>query len=360
MGTIAEASFGVVIPAPVWWAVFYALFVGINISGVELTFRLTVAITILALAVLVVFWIGAIPHFRWEHALDIAPKEGGSLWFPNGLSGITASLPFAIWFYLAIEQLPLAAEESHDPKRDMPRALLWGIATLIVASVLTLFLNAGIAPGAAKVGASEEPLFLAFRTIFGDGVGTTVLSLAAVVGLVASFHAIIYAYGRNIYSLSRAGYFPRWMSITHPTRKTPHVALVVGAVTGYAVALVIEYGEAWFGGVPVGGVLLNMAVFGAVIAYVMQMAAYWRIKSMTQLARPYLSPLGRTGAAVAGGIAALTLIFLFINPDYRPGVYGVAGWFSLSLVYFALYARHRITLSPEEEFAMEARRSQVS
>ncbi|MEO1912399.1 MAG: amino acid permease, partial [Myxococcales bacterium] len=115
MGTIAEASFGVVIPAPVWWAVFYALFVGINISGVELTFRLTVAITILALAVLVVFWIGAIPHFRWEHALDIAPKEGGSLWFPNGLSGITASLPFAIWFYLAIEQLPLAAEESHDP-----------------------------------------------------------------------------------------------------------------------------------------------------------------------------------------------------------------------------------------------------
>ena len=87
MGTIAEASFGVVLPAPVWWAVFYALFVGINISGVELTFRLTVAITILALAVLVVFWIGAIPHFRWEHALDIAPKEGGSLWFPNGLSG---------------------------------------------------------------------------------------------------------------------------------------------------------------------------------------------------------------------------------------------------------------------------------
>lgn len=360
MGTIAEASFGVVLPAPVWWAVFYALFVGINISGVELTFRLTVAITILALAVLVVFWIGAIPHFRWEHALDIAPKEGGSLWFPNGLSGITASLPFAIWFYLAIEQLPLAAEESHDPKRDMPRALLWGIATLIVASVLTLFLNAGIAPGAAKVGASEEPLFLAFRTIFGDGVGTTVLSLAAVLGLVASFHAIIYAYGRNIYSLSRAGYFPRWMSITHPTRKTPHVALIVGAVAGYAVALAIEYGEAWFGGVPVGGVLLNMAVFGAVIAYVMQMAAYWRIKSMTQLTRPYLSPLGRTGAAVAGGIAALTLIFLFINPDYRPGVYGVAGWFSLSLVYFGVYARHRIILSPEEKFAMAARRSQIS
>ena len=355
VGAIAETTFGLALPVPIWWALFYTIFVGVNIAGVELTFRLTVAFTILALGVLVVFWIGALPHFDWKHALDIAPRAGGSVWFPRGISGITASLPFAIWFYLAIEQLPLAAEESHDPKRDMPRGLLWGIATLIVASFLTLFLNAGIPPGAAAVGASEEPLFLAFRTIFGDGAGSTLLSLAAVAGLVASFHAIIYAYGRNIYSLSRAGYFPHWMSITHPTRKTPRVALILGAVAGYGVALIIEYGKAVFGDVPVGGVLLNMAVFGAVIAYVMQMAAYWRIKGMERLVRPYLSPLGRAGAGIAGVIATMTLIFLFVNPDYRPGVYGVAIWFALSLAYFGLYARHRMILSPEEEFALAAR-----
>jgi ethanolamine permease len=145
------------------------------------------------------------------------------------------------------------------------------------------------------------------------------------------------------------------MSVTHATRKTPHVALIVGAVAGYAVALAIEYGGALFGDVPVGAVLLNMAVFGAVIAYVMQMAAYIRIKSMTHLERPYVSPLGTTGAAVALVIAAATLVFLFINPDYRPGIYGVALWFAGSLVYFGLYARHRMTLSPEEEFAIEAR-----
>jgi len=351
VGPIAESTLGLALPAPFWWALFYAVFVGINIAGVELTFRVTVVITLLALLVLIVFWVGAFPLFRWEHALSVTPDPGASLWFPKGLSGISASLPFAIWFYLAIEQLPLAAEESHDPKRDMPRGLLWGIATLIVASILTLFLNAGIAPGAAVVGASDEPLFLAFRTIFGDGVGSTLLALAAVAGLVASFHAIIYAYGRNIYSLARAGYFPTWMSRTHSTRKTPHVALIVGAVAGYAVALMIEYGGALFGDVPVGGVLLNMAVFGAVIAYIMQMAAYLRIKSMESLERPYVSPLGRAGAIVAGVIAMVTLVFLFINPDYRLGVYGVAAWFALSLLYFGFYARHRMILSPEEEFA---------
>ena len=356
VGTILDASLGLSVPAPILWALFYALFVGVNIVGVELTFRVTVAITVLALAVLVVFWIGALPHFSWEAALAVEPGPGGTRWLPNGFQGVTACLPFATWFYLAIEQPPLAAEESHDPKRDMPRGLLWGLATLIVASLLTLFLNAGIAPGAAVVGASEEPLFLAFRTIFGPGAGATALSLAAVAGLVASFHAIIYAYGRNIYSLSRAGYFPTWMSRTHPTRKTPHVALVVGAVAGYIVALLIEYGQAFFGDVPVGGVLLNMAVFGAVIAYLMQMMSYLRIKSIDGLERPYVSPLGRTGAIVAALIAATTLLFLFVNEDYRPGIYGVALWYALSVVYFAIYARHRMILSPEEEFAEQAGR----
>ena len=357
VGTILETSFGWSVPAPVLWALFYAVFVGINIIGVELTFRLTVVITFIALLVLIVFWIGAIPLFSWDHALSVIPDPGASRWFPRGLSGVTACLSFAIWFYLAIEQLPLAAEESYDPKRDMPRGLLWGIATLIVASLFTLFLNAGIAPGAAVVGASEEPLFLAFQTIFGEGASATALSLAAVAGLIASFHAIIYAYGRNIYSLSRAGYFPTWMSRTHKTRKTPHVALVVGAVAGFLVALAIEYGQAFFGEVPVGGVLLNMAVFGAVIAYIFQMAAYLRIKSIEGLERPYVCPLGRSGAAIALVIASITLVCLFVNPDYRPGIYGVALWYALSVAYFAFYARHRMILSPEEEFAEQAEKS---
>jgi len=352
LGSIFNSMFGLDIIAPVWWFISYVVFVGINFIGVEVTFKFTVFITFLALAILAVFWIGAIPHFSWDYALNITPVEGGSLWFPMGLSGIAAALPFAIWFYLAIEQLPLAAEEAHDPVRDMPRGLLWGILTLIIASFLTLFLNAGIAPGAEIVGTSNEPLFLAFQTIFGDGMGASLLALVAVAGLIASFHSIIYAYGRNIYSLSRAGYFPKWLSITHSKRKTPYIALIAGAVIGFIVALAIEYGSALFGSVPVGAVLLNMAVFGAVIAYIMQMAAFVRLRTMAGIDRPYVSPLGNFGAILAGLIALVTLLFLFLNEEYVVGVYGAAIWFALGLAYFAFYARHRMILSPEEEFAV--------
>lgn len=343
--------------APLWWLAAYVVFVGLNVIGVETSFRFTVLITFLALLVLVIFYVGAIPHFSWDWALNIEPDPGQSRWLPKGWMGVAAALPFAIWFYLAIEELPLAAEEAHDPKRDMPKGILYGLLTLVITAFLVLFLNAGIAPGAAEVGVSDEPLFLGFQTIFGAGIGSKVLALIAVAGLIASFHAIIYAYGRNIYSLSRAGYFPRFLSITHGTRKTPHVALMVGAVLGYLVALTIHLLPQ---DSPVGAVLLNMAVFGALISYVMQGIAFVLLrKQLPHIERPYKSPVGVPGAVVAIVICLVTLVFLFLNPDYSKGVIGAAIWYVLGLLYFGLYARKQLVKAPEEAFAI-AQRQQTS
>ena len=337
--------------APLWWLAAYAAFVGLNVAGVAVSFRFAVAITGVALLILVIFWVGALPHFSWERALDVPPAEGGSRWLPYGWSGVLAALPFAIWFYLAIEELPLAAEEAHAPQRDIPRGILLGLATLVVCAFLTLFLNAGIAPGAAAIGRSDEPLFAGFQTIFGAGIGARLLALLAVAGLAASFHTIIFAYGRQIYSLSRAGYFPRWLSLTHANLQTPHLALVAGAALGYAVALAIH---ALGPEHPVGAVLLNMAVFGAVISYGLQMASFVLLRlRLPHIERPYRSPLGTPGAAVAFAIAALTLVALFVSdPIYQKVVIGAAVWYGLGLLWFV--GRHRLVYSPEERFAMNA------
>lgn len=345
--------------APLWWLLAYALFIGLNVVGVEMSFRFSVAITLLALLILVVFYIGALPNFDlMAHAFDIPAEEGGTRWLPFGWKGVLAALPFAIWFYLAIEQLPLAAEESHSPQKDMPKGIILGLLTLVVCAFLTLILNTGIAPGALALSTSEEPLFDGFQTIFKGGIGARVLALIAVAGLIASFHTIIYAYGRQIYSLSRAGYFPRFLSKTHGTRKTPHTALIAGGVIGYVVALVIHYSG---GDSPVGAALLNMAVFGAVIAYILQMLSYVLLRrQMPHIKRPYRSPLGLSGAIFALLISAITLVALFIvDPVYRKVVVGAAIWFALGLVYFAAIGRKKLVKSPEEAFAIAARTGQV-
>jgi ethanolamine permease len=335
---------------PLWWLGLYVVFVGLNILGVEESLKFVVLITLVALAILVVFYVSALPKFEWALLWNIAPDPGRSTFLPKGWLGVGGALPFAIWLYLAIEQLPLAAEESHDPKRDMPKGLIWGILTLIVTGVLITFLNMGIGGGAAYFGSeTEEPLLEGFKLTIGVE-SAKILGLVAVAGLIASFHAIIYAYGRNIYSLSRAGYFPHWMSITHGARKTPHVALIVGSAIGYAVLMVLYFtGD----GGAFGGVILNMAVFGAVIAYAMQMISFLILRAkFAHIERPYVSAMGTFGAWAALVIALVTLALLFTNPDFRPGVTGTALWFLAGVIYFGIFGRHKLVLSPEEEFAL--------
>ena len=336
---------------PAWWLLAYGVFVALNVWGVEMTFHVSVIVTLIALAVLAVFWLGAAPHFdaaRWAAPYFPADRSKGGAAF--------VELPFALWLYLGIEQLPLAAEESHDPREDMPRGILYGLVTLIAVSFLTVVLSAGIAPGAAKVAVSNEPLFLGFQTIFGQGLKTRALALIACTGLIASFHTIIFAYGRQIYSLSRAGYFPTWLSVTHGTRETPQRALLAGSALGFAAALAIHLTPQ---GSPVGAVLLNMAVFGAVLAYMLQMISFLVLRArFPHIERPYRSPVGMAGAAAALAIAGATLIVLFQNPDYNKGVIGAAIWFLLGLGYHAVYGRHRLVLAPEEAAALRHRKNE--
>jgi ethanolamine permease len=346
MNSISDDLFGFTLRQPLWWAIFYAIFVGLNYVGVEATFRFTVVICIASLAILLVFFIGAIPNLDFQKwAID---TNGG--WFIDGVPGVFYALPFAIWFYLAIEELPLAAEESADPARDIPKGTMWGLVTLVICGFGVLFLNSGIKPGAKDLSTSGEPLLDGLKTIFGSGTSASVLGLVAVAGLVASFHTIIYAYGRNIFSLSRAGYYPHFFSITDKKRQTPHVALLLGAVIGWLCAFLIYHSP---GTSQVGASLLYMAVFGAVISYFMQCVSFILLRrNMPNIERPFLSPLGVPGAAVAGLIALISLIAIFWNADYRPGVYGVAIFYAVAIAYFAIAGRHRLVLSPEEEFAM--------
>jgi ethanolamine permease len=348
MGTISEDLFSITLSQPVWWLIFYAIFVGLNFLGVETSFRFTVFICVLSLAILAVFFVGALTKLDFTR---FAIDSNGGNWFIDGVPGVFYALPFAIWFYLAIEELPLAAEESADPVRDIPRGTMWGLVTLVVTGFLVLFLNSGIAPGAGPLSESAEPLLDGLKTIFGSGTSASLLGLVAVAGLVASFHTIIFAYGRNIFSLSRAGYYPHPLSVTHGKRQTPHVALVLGAVLGWIAAYIIYKNS----DTQVGASLLYMAVFGAVISYFMQCVSFILLRRrLPNIHRPYRSPVGQWGAAIAGIIALCSLGAILYNEEYRPGVYGVAIVYVVAMAYFAIAGRHRLVLSPEEEFAMTA------
>ncbi len=346
---------------PLWWVGFYVVFISLNIVGVELSFKLTLVVTLLALTCLLVFWVSALPSIdftKWALNVDTDGAllaEGNGPFLPFGFGGILACLPFAVWLFLAIEQLPLAAEESVDPKRDMPRGILAGFFTLLLSAFMILWLNPSLAGiGSYQLASSGEPLLDGFKAIYGEGTAK-LLATVAVLGLVASFHTIIFAKGRQIYSLSRAGYFPSSLSVTHGSRKTPHRAMIAGAALALTVMFIL-----WFsmgadqGAAVIGGTLLNMAVFGAMFSYIMQALSFILLRrNLPQLARPYRSPFGVVGAGLTILIASVTLYYQLTDPVYRQGVLWVAAWFTVGILYFTIIGRHRLILSPEEEFAQD-------
>ena len=356
---------------PIWWLASYIVFLLLNLLGVELSFRVSVLVTIAALLILAVYWVSAIPSIDFERwALNIGVgddgaktelAEGGGSWFPFGVKGVLMTLPFAVWLFLAIEQLPLAAEESADPKKDMPKGLILGMLTLMVSALLITFLNSSVGSldegkmhGAFSLSTSGEPLLDGFRVLYGN-TWAKLLSFLAVIGLIASSHTIIYAYGRQIYSLARAGYYLPFMSLTN-AKKVPHMALYAGSVLGFLTMMILWFavkGDATKSTAIIGGTLLNMAVFGAMISYAMQGLSFIVLRNrMPNIIRPYRSPVGVPGAFVTIVVALVTIYYQLQDPVYRGAVYYVAGFYALGILYFAVWGRNQLILSPEEEFAL--------
>ncbi len=137
--------FGITSGWPVYLA-FYAIFVGVHLLGVGEALKVTFVITAIAVVALLVFVVSMIPEFSTSNLTDIKPdpgKAGSSEFLPFGWQGIWAAFPFAIWFFLAVEGVPLAAEETRDPKKDMPRGLITAMLILLVFAALMLTFTPG-------------------------------------------------------------------------------------------------------------------------------------------------------------------------------------------------------------------------
>ena len=346
--SITKELFGLTMPVWVWWIILYAIFLAVNISGASLSFKFSIVVTFIALAVIALFAIMAIVDgkFSFDNLTNIPPEAGNSTFLPMGLWAVVAAMPFAMWFFLGIEELPLAAEEAHNPARDIPKAGLRGLGTLVITATLVLVLNPGIT-GAKELSESGEPLLDGFRAILPNSDVAAILAAFALIGLLASLQGIMFGYGRNIYSLSRAGYYPKVLSLTG-SRKTPWSALIAGAIIGYAALLWAQYG-----GESAGAVVLNIAVWGAVIAYFLQAVSYILLKrNLPNLNRPYKSPVGVPGAAVAALLALLIFVGQALNPALTTAIQAIAIVYVIGLLGFGLFGRKKLVLSPEEQAAI--------
>ncbi|AEG60650.1 ethanolamine permease [Desulforamulus ruminis] len=329
------------VPDWLWVVGFYGIFLAMNTLGAKTTLNFELAVTSIAVIGLAIFGLVGFSHFDISKVWEIAPTAGNTAFLPMGWLGIWAAIPYAIWFFLAIEGLPLVSEECKNPAKDMPKGLLTSIATLVITGFLVLFLAVGLG-GAEVMGQSDSPLPEALSMALGQAHWSVKgLALIGLAGLIASFNGIIFGYGRAIFALSRAGYLPQGLSKVHPRFRTPHVALLAGGAIGIVGAILGN-----------GDVLIQIAVFGAVISYIMMMlSAIVLRKKQPNMNRPYKVP----GYPVTPYVAlVLAIIALFAGFFYAPKVIlWTALVYAIFVAYFAFYSRHHLVAkAPEEEFAI--------
>lgn len=289
--------------------VAYVIFTFINILGVKTAAIFELVITIIAVFELLLFAGITLPHF------EVANLQINA--FPNGWSGVFAAIPFAIWFFLAIEGVANVAEETINPQRNVLIGFGSAILTLVILCLLTFTSAVGVKgweaivyePGSTV--ASDSPLPLALGHIVGhDSILMHLLIGIGIFGLVASFHGIILAAGRATFEFGRVGYAPKILGTTHKKFKTPAVALIINMLIGIVALFTNRTGE-----------IITIACFGALSLYIISMISFFKLrKSHPDLDRPFKVPMYPIFPALALIIASVSLIAMT--------------WYNLSLAAF--------------------------
>lgn len=237
LGTFPVFSFfdqnAVSLPFHVTWGQLIAIAAALLISllnyvGVKKAGEFQVIFTLLKIAIIlgvVVVCFGgssatASPGWR-NFSSTFAEAKGG-------IAGFMAALVAALWAYDGWNDLNMVAGEIKQPERNIPIALIAGVAIVGVLYILTNAAVQYVLPASA-IAASPRPASDAVALIVGH-IGASVVSAGMAISLLATLNGTIMSGGRIPYAVARDGYFFRGLAEVHPRFHTPAIAIAVQAI----------------------------------------------------------------------------------------------------------------------------------
>ena len=288
------------IPIIVISIISYILFTALNIRGVKISALFELGITLFAVGELLLFAGITLPHFSSEAFFENS--------LPNGISGIFAALPFAIWFFLGLEGVANVAEETINPQRTIKVGFSSALITLIVLCLLVFAGAVGVGGWEnivyrADGSTSDSPLPLALINIVGENNFLYhLLITVGLFGLIASFHGLILAAGRASYEFGKARFAPPVFGKIHPTFHTPANALLLNMGIGILALLTGKTAE-----------IITIAVFGALFLYLFSMLSLIKLRvSEPELPRPFKVPFYPLFPYTALTITLVALIAMIV------------------------------------------------
>jgi len=326
------------VPQWIWVGVFSALLIGINLRSVKVYGAAEYLFSAIKVAAIVAFVLigsyvvfGArIPGIGLENY-----QLGGGFW-AKGLWGMWLGVIVAMFSYLGVEAIAVAAGEAQHPQQAVQRAMKTTVLRLVLFYLLTLALMLAIVPWTEA--ATQTSPFVRVMEIIDIPYAAGVLNFVVLVAALSAMNSQLYTTSRMMFSLARAGHAPARFGQTNASG-VPVAAILVSSL-GAAVAMVInafwpEQSFMW---------MMSIAMFGAMFAWFMVFVthlAFRRRRDREGADRvpfrmwgfPWLTLLGAT----LMGAVLLTTLF---TPAFRLTlVFGLPWLLVLTLVYWRLHRR---------------------
>ncbi|MCB1188886.1 MAG: ethanolamine permease [Leptospiraceae bacterium] len=279
------------IPAAVAAIVLFTL---INLLGVYQTARFELFVTIIASFGILLYILQVAPHFDFKHI----GLSGNLRW-----SSVFATIPFSIWFYLALEGVAMAAEETENPTKDIPLGYSLGIGTLVFFAMGIMILTSGLGIS-EELSKTDNPLPRALLFIKGEKtLLVSIFTFFGLFGIMASLLGIILGYSRQIFALSRENYLPKFLSHLNPKTHSPDLACLLGGVLGIIFILLGKTDK-----------LITLSVMGAIVMYIISMVGLFVLrKKFPEMKRPYKTPLYPFLPAISLLLGIVCLISVVYN-----------------------------------------------
>ena len=195
-------------------------------------------------------------------------------------SPLPTTIPFAqamliyMFAYSGFERGSVVAGEARDPQRDVPAALIGGVAAVTFAYAAVLLVCVGVLDQPA---ANDRPLAEVGRQLFGP-IGAVAVSAGALAVIAGTILVITISMPRMLLALAEQDQLPRWLGQVHPRWRTPHVAIAISSALAFGFARISDLLTA-----------LTIATAARLIGYVLCCVALWRLSGRADAPQPRFS-----------------------------------------------------------------------